>query len=84
MVTSGNILINLARKMIQSKQDKMSIEAQTLSDKSKMKELRVLELRNQGFSYRKIASVVHLSLRDVTKYIRRVSNKTRSPSTTNG
>lgn len=54
----------------------------TLSDKRKMKELRVLELHQQGYSYRKIASLVHLSLRDVTKYIHRISNKRRLPSTT--
>jgi hypothetical protein len=47
-----------------------------------MKELKVLELHHQGYSYRKIASLVHLSLRDVTKYIHRISNKTKSPSTT--
>ena len=47
-----------------------------------MKELRVIELHQQGYSYRKIASLVHLSLRDVTKYIHRISNKTKSPSTT--
>jgi transposase len=56
--------------------------SETLSDKRKMKELRVLELHQQGYSYRKIASLVHLSLRDVTKYIHRISNKTKSPSTT--
>ena len=56
--------------------------SETLSDKRKMKELRVLELHQQRYSYRKIASLVHLSLRDVTKYIHRISNKTKSPSTT--
>ena len=56
--------------------------SETLSDKRKMKELRVLELHQQGYSYRKIASLVHLLLRDVTKYIHRISNKTKSPSTT--
>ncbi|MFY9965707.1 MAG: hypothetical protein WBP83_14445 [Nitrososphaeraceae archaeon] len=56
--------------------------SETLSDKRKMKELRVLELHQQGYSYRKIASLVHLSLRDVTKYIHRISNKTKSASTT--
>jgi len=55
--------------------------SETLSDKRKMKELRVLELHQQGYSYRKIASLVHLSLRDVTKYIHRISNKTKSAST---
>ncbi|MGB7881106.1 MAG: hypothetical protein WBL44_00145, partial [Nitrososphaeraceae archaeon] len=39
-------------------------------------------LHQQGYSYRKIASLVHLSLRDVTKYIHRISNKTKSASTT--
>jgi predicted nucleic acid-binding Zn-ribbon protein len=56
--------------------------SETLSDNRKMKELRVLELHQQGYSYRKIASLVHLSLRDVTKYIHRISNKTKSASTT--
>jgi predicted transcriptional regulator len=56
--------------------------SETLSDKRNMKELRVLELHQQGYSYRKIASLVHLSLRDVTKYIHRISNKTKSASTT--
>ena len=56
--------------------------SETLSDKRKMKELRVLELHQQGYSYRKIASLVHLLLRDVTKYIHRISNKSKSPSTT--
>lgn len=56
--------------------------SETLSDKRNMKELRVLELHQQGYSYRKIASLVHLSLRGVTKYIHRISNKTKSPSTT--
>ena len=60
----------------------MSIEKQTHLDKRKMKELRVLELHQQRYSYRKIASLVHLSLRDVTKNIHRISNKTKSPSTT--
>ena len=56
--------------------------SETLSDKRKMKELRVLELHQQRYSYRKIASLVQLSLRDVTKSIHRISNKTNSPSTT--
>jgi len=62
--------------------DKQENMSETLSDKRKMKELRVLELHQQGYSYRKIASLVHLSLRDVTKYIHRISNKTKSASTT--
>src|SRR5215510_7389161 len=52
------------------------------SERRKTKELKVLELYDKGFSYRKIASLVHLSLRDVTKYIHRISNKTNTPSTT--
>jgi predicted transcriptional regulator len=52
------------------------------SERRRIKELQVLELHDKGLSSRKIASLVHLSLRDVTKYIERVSNKTRSPSTT--
>ena len=60
----------------------MSIEKQTHLTKRKMNELRVLELHQQRYSYRKIASLVHLSLRDVTKNIHRISNKTNSPSTT--
>jgi orotate phosphoribosyltransferase-like protein len=53
----------------------------TRSDRRKFKELKVLELHDKGFSSRKIASLVHLSLRDATKYIHRFSNKTKSPST---
>jgi predicted transcriptional regulator len=59
----------------------MSLDSQLL-DRRKKKELRVLELHEQGFSYRKIANEVHLSLRDVSKYIHRISNKRKSPSTT--
>lgn len=59
----------------------MSTRSQQPLERRKMKELKVLELHDQGFSYRKIASLVHLSLRDVTKYIHRISNRTNSPST---
>lgn len=48
----------------------------------KTKELKVLELHNQGTSYRKIASLVHLSLRDVTRFVNLASNKIKSPSVT--
>jgi len=44
--------------------------------------LKVLELHNQGYSYRRIASLIHLSLRDVTKFINLASNKIKSPSVT--
>jgi hypothetical protein len=60
----------------------MSIGSQPLSDKRKTKELKVLELHNQGYSYRRIASLVHLSLRDVTKFVNLASNKIKSPSVT--
>lgn len=58
----------------------MVLESQTLSDKRKKKELRVLELYDEGFSYRKIAKEVHLSLRDVAKYVQSASNTAKSQS----
>ena len=54
---------------------------ETRSNMRKTKELKVPELYHEGFSYRKIATLAHLSLRDVSKYIHRISNKTRFPST---
>jgi DNA-binding NarL/FixJ family response regulator len=51
------------------------------SERRKMKEMKVFELYNKGMTSRKIASLVHLSLRDVIKYIHRISDKTKSPST---
>jgi hypothetical protein len=51
------------------------------SERRKMKEMMVFELYNKGMTSRKIASLVHLSLRDVIKYIHRISDKTKSPST---
>lgn len=60
----------------------MSIGSQPLSGTRKTKELKVLELHNQGYSSRKIASLVHLSLRDVTKFVNLASNKIKSPSVT--
>jgi len=56
--------------------------SETSSDRRKMKELKVLELHQEGYSYRKIASLVHLSLRDVTKFVNLASNKIMSPSLT--
>lgn len=56
--------------------------SETRSYRKKTRELKVLELHDKGFSSRKIASLVHLSLRDVTKYIHILSNKTKSPSST--
>lgn len=52
------------------------------SDRRKTKELKVFELYQQGLSYRRIAKEARLSLRDVAKFVRRISNKTKSPSTT--
>ena len=52
------------------------------SDKTKAKELKVLQLHDQGYSHRKIASIVHMSLRDVNKFINLASNKIKSPSST--
>lgn len=52
------------------------------SDKRKAKELKVLQLHDQGYSHRKIASIVHMSLRDVNKFINLASNKIKSPSST--
>jgi chromosome segregation ATPase len=52
------------------------------SNARRMKELKVLELHDKGFSSREIASIVHMSLRDVTKFINLASNKIKSPSVT--
>jgi hypothetical protein len=52
------------------------------SEKRRTKELKVLEMHSQGLSYRKIASSVHLSLRDVTRFVNLASNKIMSPSVT--
>ena len=54
----------------------------THSDRTKAKELKVLELHQQGFSYRKIAREVHVSLRDVAKYVQTISNRRESQSRT--
>jgi hypothetical protein len=53
-----------------------------VSKKRKMKELRVLQLYDLGFSSRKIASLVHLSLRDTTRFVNLASNKIKSPTVT--
>jgi len=59
----------------------MSTGSPRLSHKRKTKELKVFELYHQGLSYRRIAKEARLSLRDVAKFVRRISNKTKSPST---
>jgi orotate phosphoribosyltransferase-like protein len=56
--------------------------SETRSERRKTKEQKVLELNSQGLSYRKIAKEVHVSLRDVVKYIQRISNKRESQSRT--
>ena len=66
-------------KIIRNKQENMS---ETRSERRKTKERKVLELNSQGLSYRKIAKEVHVSLRDVVKYIQRISNKRESQSRT--
>jgi transposase len=55
---------------------------ETRSDRKRAKVLKVFELYQQGLSYRKIAKEACLSLRDVAKFVHRISNKTESPSTT--
>ena len=46
-----------------------------------MKRLKVLKLFDQGYSYRKIAKQLHMSLRDVSKFINLAADKPKSPST---
>src|SRR5918996_6019665 len=53
----------------------------TRSDRRKFKELKILESHDKGFSSRKIAKLAHVSLREVTKYIQRISNKRKSLAT---
>ncbi len=55
---------------------------ETRSERRRMKERKFLELNSQGLSYRKIAKEVHVSLRDVVKYVQRISNKRESQSRT--
>jgi DNA-binding NarL/FixJ family response regulator len=76
------IVTSLINRACRNITKKMSSELLQLSERRKKKELKVLELYHQGISYREIAKRVHLSLRDVTKYIHRISNKTKSMSTT--
>ena len=73
--------LSRARTIVQNKQENMSTGSLRLLERKKMKALKVLELFDQGFSYRKIAKLVHLSLRDVSKFINLATDKTRTPST---
>lgn len=57
-------------------------ETGTRSDRKRAKELKVLELHLLGFAYRKIAREVHVSLRDVTNYVQKISSKKKSQSMT--
>ena len=68
-------------QIIRDEQEKMSIGSQRLMERKKMKGLKVLELFDQGYSYRKIAKLVHISLRDVSKFINLAADKTKTPST---
>jgi hypothetical protein len=82
MVTLGNILNNLARaNIIKDRQENMSTGSLRLSERKKMKGMKVIELFDQGYSYRKIAKLVRLSLRDVAKFINLAADKTKTPST---
>lgn len=58
----------------------MSSGSQRLYEGRKIKGLKVLELFDQGYSYRRIAKLVHLSLRDVVKFVNLAADKTRTPS----
>lgn len=82
MVTTGNTLFISCAHKIEDKQENMSIGSQRLSEKRKSKGLKVLELFDQGYPYRKIASMAKVSLRDVSKFIKLAADKTRTPSTT--
>ena len=77
---TGNILINLARA--KNTEDNQGDMLETRSERRRTKEQKVLELNSQGLSYRKIAKEVHVSLRDVVKYVQRISNKRESQSRT--
>src|SRR5918996_174203 len=68
-------------QIIRDKQVIMSTASLRLPEKRKMKGLKVLELFDQGYSYRKIAKLVHLSLRDASKLINLAADKTKTPST---
>jgi len=59
----------------------MSTGSLRLFERKKMKALKAIELFDQGYSYRKIAKLVHLSLRDVSKFINMAGDKTRTPTT---
>ena len=65
-----------------NKQENMSTGSLRLFERKKTKATKVLELFNQGYSYWKIAKLVHLSLRDVSKFINLAADKYRTPSTT--
>ena len=60
----------------------MSTGSLRLFERKKMKALKVLELFNQGHSYREIANFLHMSLRDVSQFINLAADRTRTPSTT--
>ena len=81
-VTSGNTLFITSAQVIQPKQENMSLGSIRRFERKKMKGLKVLELFDQGFSYRKIAKLLHMYLRDISKFINLAADKkTKPPST---
>ena len=80
-VTSGNTLFTTPAQVIHHKQENMSLGSIRRFERKKMKGLKVLELFGQGYSYRKIAKLLHMSLRDVSKFINLAADKTKTPST---
>lgn len=73
-------LIYLTNQITQDKEETMSNGSQRLLERKKVKGPRVLELFNQGHSYREIAKLVHMSLRDVSKFINLAEDRTGTPS----
>ena len=69
-------LIYLTNQITQDKEETMSNGSQRLLERKKVKGPRVLELFNQGHSYREIAKLVHMSLRDVSKFINLAEDRT--------
>jgi DNA-binding CsgD family transcriptional regulator len=80
-VTFGNTLFIRPAQVIQHKQENISLGSIRRFERKKMKGLKVLELFDQGYSYRKIAKLLHMSLRDVSKFINLAADKTKTPST---
>jgi hypothetical protein len=86
LVTSGNKSPTQITSSIisptQNTKDNQGNILETRLERRRTKELKVLEPNSQGLSYRKIAREVHVSLRDVAKYVQRILNKKESQSST--